>query len=180
MSKGRRVFGILMIIVAVGLLFVWENWGKNMTNDRVPVLKKTVEKGTVVDKGMIDYVHMDCKEKYIEEEDIAKYVDKQTTCPVHRGVPLFPEYFAEPETEPDREKGRVIMTVTGQMVINSWGPVKRGDVILIYRGEKLIAQGRAAAVYQDQKKIDVATSEESVKNVAKALSEGGRLIIARG
>ena len=180
MSKGRRVFGILMIILALGLVFVWENWGKDMTSERVPVLKKSVEKGTIISENMIDYVHMDCKEKYIEKDAIDEYISKQTTCPVHRGVPLFSEYFAEPETEPDREKGRVILTVTGQMVINSWGPARRGDEILIYRGDKQIASGRAAAVYEDQKKIDVATGEDSVKNVAKALSEGARLIIVRG
>lgn len=180
MTRGKRIMGILMILVAIMMLFFWETKGKDLTKETIPTLKKSVDKGTIITEKMIEYVHSDCKEKYIRKEDIGEIIGKQTVCPVHKGVPIFSEYFSQAEVEPDRKNGRVIMAITGQMVINSWGPVRPGDSLLIYKGDQLIAEGKAAAVYEEQRKIDMATDETSVANVAKALSEGARLIIVRG
>ena len=60
MGKGKKVIGILLILISIAALFTWEKWGKNrFLYEDVLVFTQNIEKGTVITEEMIDTVKMD-------------------------------------------------------------------------------------------------------------------------
>ena len=68
MEKGKKIIGIVLILVSIAALFTWEKWGKNrFLYEDVLAFSQNVEKGTVITEDMISTVKMD-----IGEEDQLK------------------------------------------------------------------------------------------------------------
>ena len=94
MEKGKKIIGIVLILVSIAALFTW---GKNrFLYEDVLAFSQNVEKGTVITEDMISTVKMD-----IGEEDQLKSADKKSIIGreaaffIHKGAPLFREYFVE-------------------------------------------------------------------------------------
>ena len=74
MEKGKKIIGIVLILVSIAALFTWEKWGKNrFLYEDVLAFSQNVEKGTVITEDMISTVKMD-----IGEEDQLKSADKKS------------------------------------------------------------------------------------------------------
>ena len=54
MDRGKRIIGVVVVIVSVFTLIAWEKWGKDrFLYDEILVLNKNVEKGTVITEEML-------------------------------------------------------------------------------------------------------------------------------
>ena len=74
MEKGKKIIGIVLILVSIAALFTWEKWGKNrFLYEDVLAFSQNVEKGTVITEDMISTVKMDIGEEAVSYTHLDVY-----------------------------------------------------------------------------------------------------------
>lgn len=181
MKRGRKIVGICIIICSVFLLFAWEKWGKEkLMYTEIPVMKHNVERGTVIEKKDVEYIHFKCTEPCIRKGKEDQFVGRESVQFIHKGAPLFKEYFSDSQLMADESRGKYLLSIPDSAVDNHWGNVKKGDSLLVYKGDERLMTVVVSAVYPEEKRIEIITDESGVAALSKAIYTGGRLIVARG
>ena len=113
MDRGKRIIGVVVVIVSVFTLIAWEKWGKDrFLYDEILVLNKNVEKGTVITEEMLSEKRIGGTEKDCLSADDREYViGQEAAFFVHKGVPLFREYFQQSSLSADEERGQYLLSV---------------------------------------------------------------------
>lgn len=177
----RKALGIVFIVLAIISMVVWEKWGKSqLLYDEIPVLSINVERGTVIKDSMIKFVRLNCSEECIKKQGYKDIVGKEANSFIHKGVPLFKEYFVSRERAVNSEKNLFAIAIPEKLIINKWGNSKNNDKAYIFSGNKEITKCSISNIDSEAGIIELISSKEGIKAISGAIAEGNHLVIARG
>lgn len=179
MERGKRVIGVLLIMVSIGALVAWEKWGKNrFLYDEILVLNQNVEKGTVITADMLEKKHMDVSERdCIGAEELQAVMNREAAFFVHKNTPLFHEYFQQEGLTADESLGRYILTVpSGWLAVLPRGLSKR-DRVYFYCSGKLVTSALTSGVDLENGSVDVVVSDSQAEELSVLAGEGEKLVI---
>lgn len=177
MIKGKRFFGLLLICISVIGIVGWEQWGKErFLYDEVLVLRENVEKGTVITEKMVDVKTMEKNEPCLELSEKEKIIGMQTAAFVHKGVPLFPEYFQEPGLAPDETKNLYGMCLPREWIASKPAALSRGDKVLLFWGNRLVTDADVVDVTKDGD-VEIIVEKEQAADICQVTADGEQLAL---
>lgn len=180
MSKGKRRLGVLIVLLGVLALAVWEMRGKTASlSGEILVMNKNVPKGVTVTETMLKPLRAETGENdCLKPAQKREILGKETAGFVHKGVPLFREYFRDQASRPKGEEGEYILSLPVHWVDSSPGTLTKGDRIYIYGGSAFIASSRVAYTGGEKKDIEIIVKDEEIKKITAAIQHGDKLVIA--
>lgn len=179
MERGKKIIGILLILVSIAALFTWEKWGKNrFLYEDVLVLSQNVEKGTVITGDMVDTVKMDVREeKQLKNTDKEYIIGREAAFFIHKGVPLFREYFMEEGLTADEGRDRYILSIPADWLDSAPKTMARGDRACFYIHGKFVTSALISYVQEEGKSYEVVVSSKQAEALSKIGSRGDGLVI---
>lgn len=179
MKTGTKIIGILLVIVSIAALFTWEKWGKNQfLYEEVLVLGESAEKGTVITDEMLKKVKMD-----VSEEDCIKVSDRETVVGreaaffVHKGAPLFKEYFETEGLTPNAEEGKYILSVPDNWQISLPKTLSKGDKAYFFVNGKFVTSAPVAFTDAESADIEVVVTDKQAAALSKIAARGDGMVI---
>ena len=163
MDRGKRIIGVVVVIVSVFTLIAWEKWGKDrFLYDEILVLNKNVEKGTVITEEMLSEKRIGGTEKDCLSADDREYViGREAAFFVHKGVPLFREYFQQSSLSADEDWLTCMPASLG-----------RGDKIFFFRGGDFVTSAMVASVDEEKTFMEIVVSDEQASALSKIGGSG--------
>ena len=178
MRKFKPIIGILLIVVSISGLIVWEKWGKDkLLYDEVLVLRENVEEGTVITESMLTAKKMSIDEDYISFDERKTVLGKETAVFIHKGVPLFSEYFRFPLLSPSVERGDYVLALPQESILSMPESLSRGDRLFLFYKTELLTSVYVSKVELDEG-VEVIVKQNQAMQISKVLSAGGRLVLA--
>lgn len=174
MDRGKRIIGVVVVIVSVFTLIAWEKWGKDrFLYDEILVLNKNVEKGTVITEEMLSEKRIGGTEKDCLSADDREYViGREAAFFVHKGVPLFREYFQQSSLSADEERGQYLLSVPADWLTCMPASLGRGDKIFFFRGGDFVTSAMVASVDEEKTFIEIVVSDEQASALSKIGGSG--------
>ncbi|MBR3756217.1 MAG: hypothetical protein IKK48_03815 [Firmicutes bacterium] len=177
MTRGKRILGLLLICLSIFGIVGWEQWGKEQfLYDEVLVLRENVKKGTVITEAMVDVKAMDIDEPCLEFSEKEKIIGLQAGGFVHKGAPLFVEYFQEPYLAPDKIKNRYGMCLPTEWIASKPSALSRGDKVFLFFGERLVTSADVAEVTRDGA-VEIIIGKEQAADICQVTVDGGKLAL---
>lgn len=179
MERGKRVIGVLLILVSIGALVTWEKWGKNrFLYDEVLVLNQNVEKGTVITAEMLEKKHMDVSEKdCVGAEELQAVIGREAAFFVHKNTPLFREYFQTEGLTADESRGRYILTIPSSWLAVLPRALSKGDRAYFYCSGREVTSALTSAVDLENGSVDVVVSSRQAAELSALAQSGEKLVI---
>ena len=179
MDKGKKIIGILLIAVSITALTAWERWGKaQLLYSDVVVCRENLSKGTVIREDMLQTVKMDIREKgFITPEKAKGLIGREAAFFIHKGVPLFNEYFTEAASAAGSERGTYVLSVPATWLDSFPGSLEIGNRAYFYYNGREIASAPVTAVNAEEKTAEVAVREQQVRKLSEIAAEGGKFVI---
>ena len=177
LRRGRKAIGIALILISILGMYGWETWGKErLFYDDVLVLKENAERGTVITEEMLTVREMDVDEPYISFEDRERVVGMQTAGIIHKGVPLFEEYFEEPDLSPNEKQDRYGLCLSEEWIASRPAALARGDKVLVLCGENVVTEAFVSHV-ETEGGIELIVSRSQAASLCGIASRGVKLIL---
>lgn len=178
MNVRKRIIGVFFIILSISALFVWEKWGKEQFSvDSVLTLQENLPRGTIIEKNMLTAMKVDTNQsdclKPCDEKNI---IGKETACFVHKGVPLFNEYFLKKNMNPHKEQGEYILSLSAHWIDSVPETIKIGDNVYLYGMDRKIATSKVTYI-GEARNIEIIADENEIRDVADWISKGNKLVI---
>lgn len=172
---------MLFIVLALCSMFVWEKWGKSqLLYEEIPVLSINVERGTLIKESMVKFVRLNCSEDCIKKDDYKQVIGREAKGFVHKGVPLFKEYFVSQKKAVDSDKNLFAIALPDKLLVNRFGSSRNNDKAYIFSGKTLLTTCYISNINKDEGTIELIASKEGIEAISGAISEGNHLVIARG
>lgn len=178
MNKGRRIIGILLIIVSIAAVISWEKWGKNrFLYDSVLVFREDVAKGVTVEKEMLKTVRMDTPvDGWIAPAKQEQILGRQTATFIRGGMPLFPENFGREELLADGKRGTYILAVSPAWISSAPQSLRKGHRVTFFsRGEKITAAYVTETFGEDG--FEIVVTDEQAERLSAAVKNGETFVI---
>lgn len=177
MRRGKRVLGLVLICISILGIVGWEQWGKErFLYDEVLVLRENVKKGTMITDEMLDVKTMEMDESCLEFSEKEKVIGMQAAAFVHKGVPLFPEYFRHPDLTPDETRNRYGMCLPTEWIASRPAALSRGDKVLLFFGRRLITHADVTEVTEDGA-VEIIVGKEQAADICQVTADGGKLAL---
>lgn len=177
MARGKRILGLLLVCISVLGIIGWENWGKErFLYDEVLVLRENVEQGTLITKEMVDVKKMENDESCFAFSERDAVIGMQAAAFIHKGVPLFAEYFQEPGLAPDRTKNLYGMCLPPEWIASRPETLSRGDKVFLFFGKKLITEADVASIGKEGC-VEIIVGKEQAAAICQVTERGGRLAL---
>ncbi len=177
MERSKRVIGLFLIIVSLIGLAAWEKWGKNeFYYDDAVVLRDNVERGTVITASMLTAKKMNLDEDYLTYEERDKIIGRQASGFVRRGVPLFEEYFVEPNLSPDGRTGSFALALPEEWILAKPETLSRGDKVFFFHGESCITSAYVSLVSKVGT-VEVIVTREQAADLSSIIATGGKFML---
>ncbi|WP_419024158.1 SAF domain-containing protein [Emergencia sp.] len=179
MEKGKKIIGILLILISIAALFTWEKWGKNrFLYDDVLVFTQNIEKGTVITEEMISTIKMDVgEEDRLEDGDKKNIIGREAAFFIHKGAPLFKEYFMEEGLTANQEQDRYILSIPDDWLLSAPKTLSRGDRAYFYFNGKFVTSALVSFAEEERKSFEVVVSSRQAEALSKIASRGDEMII---
>ncbi len=179
MDRGKRIIGIFLIAVSIAALAAWEKWGKvQMLYDEVLVCRENVTRGTVMRGDMFETVKMDLTEKdWIPPSEQSKLVGKEAASFIHKGMPLFPQYFEHAELSAGGKEDRFVLTVPEDWLEALPTSVNRGDRAFFFSGSRLLTSAPVSGINREEGSVEVIVTERQAAELSGAAAAPGRLVM---
>lgn len=131
-AKMKGFIGIVIILAAILLIFVWETYGREaLTYQDVLVLKEDVEAHTVISKDMLGYLSLDADTILWEPIlDPQQVIGKETITAIPKATMLSDSWFAE--TNLAVGEGEFIFAIPETWIYNFPQTLRRGDTLYFY------------------------------------------------
>ena len=138
----KKIAGILIIVLSIGMLGFWELWGReNLSYRTVAVLKESCEAHTMIREEMLRPLKMESPPKGAILWDKADVIIGMETKQFVAGEQaLHREYFCEPLMRLGKEFDRYVLSIPDTWLISSPVSVKRGDKAFFYLGEEMVCE----------------------------------------
>ena len=196
-SAKRTTIGILLIILAIALMFVWEFFGRErLLYDKALVLTSDVPKGTVISQDMIGTKYVDLKgREVLKEEDAETLIGKETAQFVKGNEVLYDKYFDQAGLMANQAKDQFVMSIPSDWIYSYPQTLRRGDQVVFYNRGNEITSAKVAYVKngsnQEVKSVDgerldgsstvtqleVIVTKEQATKLANTVANKGRMII---
>ncbi len=177
----HRLIGIGVLLFAIMLLWSWNSFGREkFSKNSVPVLKEDIYTGDVLSEDIIVYKRIDTDEKVITKNNVKAYIGREAKHYVHKGMPLFSEYFPDKDTDPNILRDRVAVSLSSHHIYNFTGKYKKGDRVILFSKKEIILEAVVSGVSEDEKTIEVISDKAGAGRISEILSEGNKIVIARG
>lgn len=146
MNKGRKIIGITLIILSLVAIFGWEKWGRQMLMyEEILVFNQDIEKNTILTSELLKIELVERKVKgSLTGNDVSGLLGKETVQSIHKGVPLFEDYFESPEMVVNQANGGYIMSIPATWLKSYPQTLRRGDRAYFYYKGKLITSAIVA------------------------------------
>lgn len=178
MNRSKQIIGILLIIISIIGLAVWEKWGKaQLLYDDVLVLRDNVAKGTVITASMMETRKMNITEDFITFEEKDEIIGKETAAFVHKGVPLFAEYFQEARLSPGEKRGDYVLAVPQEWILSKPETLSKGDKVFFFCGEEILTSAFVSSIGTEEL-IEVIVDQLQAEKISKVVTEGRKLVLA--
>ena len=174
MTRSKSIIGIVMIILSVAALITWEKWGKDrFLYEEILVLEKNVEKGTVISEEMLSSKRTDSTEKdCLTVDDSKALVGREAAFFLHKGVPLFEEYFQTGELSADGEEGRYILSIPEDWLNSFPASIERGNRAFFFHGGKFVTSAMVAAVGGEPVSLEIIVTDEQASVLSEIAGRG--------
>jgi len=175
--RRKRILGLLLVCISLSGMVCWENWGKDrFLYDEVLVLRENVEKGVVITADMVDVKFMEKDEACFSFSEKDKIIGMQAAAFIHKGVPLFAEYFQEPGLTPDETKNLYGMSLPEEWIASRPEALSRGDKVFLFFGRRMVTEVNVAEVTKDGA-VEIIVGKEQAAAICQITAEGGRLAL---
>lgn len=180
LDRGKRLVGVILMIVSIAALAAWEKWAKEkLLYDQVLVLRENVSRGTVLERDMFETVRMDVKESgWLSPKEAETLEGKEAVSFIHKGMPLFPEYFEQAELSAAAKDGRYVLSVPEDWLESLPASLGRGDRAYFFIGKRLLTSAPVAEVNQETRSIELIVTGEQAAALSEAASGRGKLVVA--
>ncbi|MCT4544971.1 MAG: flagella basal body P-ring formation protein FlgA [Vallitalea sp.] len=132
----KGLLGIVLIIIAIGIIFYWEVHGReNLLYKDIVVLTQEINKNEVITKDMLQYQKRE--ESTLIKEVITKkeiIIGKAANNYIPKGVQLVEKYFEDPCLVLDEDE--YIFKIPGEWIMAFPNSLRRGDKIYFYEIDK--------------------------------------------
>ena len=177
MNRSKQVIGIVLIVISILGLIAWEKWGKDQfLYDDVLVLRDNVEPGTVITASMMTTKKMNVTEDFLAVEEKENLIGMETAAFVHKGVPLFAEYFQEPKLSPSEQRGDYALALSQDWILSKPETLSRGDRVFFFCGEEVLTSAYVSAIGTEGL-IEVIVNAQQAAKISKVVSEGKKLVL---
>lgn len=178
MNGSKKFIGVFLIFISIILLFVWEKWGKEQLSvDSILTLQENLPRGTIIEENMLTATKVDTRQgDCLKPDDMKKIIGKETVCFVHKGVPLFNEYFLKESLSPSKEGGESILSLSTHWIDSVPETLKKGDDIYLYGRNRKIASSKVTHI-GDEKNIEIIADEKAIQEVTDWVSQGNRIVV---
>lgn len=177
LHRGKRMIGLFLLVISILGLSVWEQWGKEQLKyDHVLVLKENVEKGTVITASMLESKKMDVGEACILPDDTEQVVGRQAAAFIHKGVPLFYEYFQQGNLSPDEKQGRYVLAIPEEWILSRPQTLSRGDKVFFFCEGTYVTAAFVSAI-DGNGVIEVIVDKAQTSKLAGLVSKGEKLVL---
>lgn len=178
MDRGKKIIGIVLIVVSISALIVWEKWGKTqLLYDEVLVCRENLSRGTVMRADMFETVKMDVREKgFLRPEEQKSLIGKEAVSFVHKGMPLYPEYFVS-EGLSAGKNGRFILSVPEDWLESMPFSIGRGNRAYFYSGKRLLTEAPVSSFDAENREIEIVVRKEQAALLSEAVSAGKKLVV---
>ena len=178
MRRIKPIIGILLIILSISGLLIWEKWGKDrLFYDEVLVLKKNVNEGTVITEDLLTTRKLNIDEDYIPSRERESILGKEAASFIHKGTPLFDEFFRLPVLSPSEEKGSYAFAIPQEWIMSVPESLSRGDRLFVFYGSKLLTSAYVVSSGEDEP-VEIIVNREQAEQISGIASKGGRLVLA--
>lgn len=173
------MIGILLILVSIAALYTWERWGKNrLLYDDVLVFSQNVEKGTVITEEMVSTAKMDVSEEdQLKSADKDRIIGREAAFFVHKGAPLFKEYFMEEGLTANQAQDRYVLSIPADWQLSAPKTISRGDRAYFYLNGKFLTSALISFVEEDGKSFEVVVSSRQAEALSKIASRGDEMVV---
>lgn len=169
----------MLILVSIAALLTWEKWGKNrFLYEEVLVLSQNVEKGTIITEEMVTTQNLDIDEDdHLKKKDQKKIIGREAAFFVHKGTPLFKEYFADPGLSADKEQDRYILSIPADWLLSAPSSIRRGDRAYFYIGGRFVTSALLSFADEEGKKYEIVVSARQAEALSKLAGRGDKLVM---
>lgn len=179
MKNGRKIIGILLVLISIGALLTWEKWGKKQfLYDEILVLSENTPKGTVITEEMLESVRIDSGENdAIKISDADKIIGRESAFFIHKGVPLFSQYFEEEGLTAGSESGRFVLAIPEEWQISSPQTITKGDRAYFYVGGRFVTSALVFFVSAEEGAVEVVVTDEQAAKLSKIAAQGEGMVL---
>lgn len=180
LERGKRLLGLLIIVVSIVSLISWEKWGRDrFLNESILVLRENVPAGTLIEDSMLEEKPMGSTETgYIEVDEKWKIVGMESAGFIHKGMPLYMEYFCDAFSDASEKNNRIEVTVEDSWLFGMPRGIKRGDQVFFYHGKENVLSAHVSRVAEDGKSFGVIVQKDLVPILAELVYEGEKLVVS--
>lgn len=176
-SRGKRIFGIVMICVSLLALFSWEKFGRfHFIYKDVLVLNQDVERGEAIKPEMLKTIKMEGVQRDMLKVSDRKWILKQASGQyIHRNAPLYRQYFTE-ERLLTSGRGRFHMQLPEKWVLSCPRDLRRGDRVLLEGGDDCSVKATVADFEGETKCLEVVLGQQDARRIGKAAERSGVVV----
>ena len=144
--------------------------------EEVLVFRENVEKGTIIEASMLATKKINIDEDYIAPDKKNEIVGMQADGFIQKGVPVFSEYFQNPNLTPDEQAGRYGFALSAEWIASKPETLSRGDKVFLFFGKKLVTEADVVEVSKDGS-VEIIVGKEEAAAICQVTESGGHLAL---
>ena len=178
MRRIKPIIGIFLIIMSVFGLVIWEKWGKDtLLYDDALVFRKNVTAGTVITEDLLTFKRISIEEDYIPFRERKKILGYEADGFIHKGVPVFEEYFRSPVLSASEERGDYILSIPQEWIISVPESLSKGDKLSFFFEDNLMTSAYVVSMVQGEL-VEVIVNRNQAERITEIMSRNGRFVLA--
>ncbi|MGF6375191.1 hypothetical protein M2140_000225 [Clostridiales Family XIII bacterium PM5-7] len=179
LEKGKKIIGVVLIILSVTALFTWEKWGKNkFLYHEILVLNTSVEKGEQISESMIEVKNVEKGDKNtLTMKDINNVIGREAKQYIQEGAPLYQPYFVQQEVAGENRGDHQVFALPSQLLISMPRTLSQGNEIWLYVNGKSILSAMVSHVDEMENQVEILLTKKQVETVGKAIERGDKFLV---
>lgn len=179
MKYGRKIIGVLLVLVSIAALITWEKWGKNQfLYDELLVLAENTPKGTVITEEMLKEVRMETREDdAIKASEKGKIIGREAAFFLHKGVPLFSQYVEQKGLTAGSSADRYVMAIPEGWRISCPESIAKGDRVYIFVRGKFVTSALVKSASAEEKLLEIIVTDKQAETLSKIAVRGDGLVM---
>ncbi len=158
----KKIAGIVLICLALGLLGFWELWGRqNIGYDEILVLRESASKSTVVEASMLTTRKVESAAKAaLRPGDESKIIGMETRHFIPESETLYQEYFAVSRLTTGGSTDSMVLSIPEEWLETYPQTIRRGDDVAFYCGGMIVTKA-VVAYARDGNNAEVTSSGQA-------------------
>lgn len=179
MERGKKVIGILLVILSIIALISWEKWGKSrFLYDEIIVLTESVAKGTVITEKILETRRVEVAEKgCLEKDAVGSLIGKEAVQYIHKGVPLFKPYFDQKGLAVTADNDQYVIALPLGWLISMPVTMNRGNRIYLYANGELVTSALVSYFDPVEKGLEIVVASKQAEIISKTIERGYKFVV---